>query len=93
LIPFTISFFDSFAIIINDLHPRYIFIVPHFPLVSKTREFKTGLMMLENAAEHKHTAFMCSEAVWWWCPRSLISDYLKLNGWKVLHIINKDKAE
>ena len=36
---------------------------------------------------------MCSEAVWWKCHRSMISDYLKLNGWAVLHIMDKTKAE
>ena len=36
---------------------------------------------------------MCSEAVWWRCHRSMIADYLKVRGWKVLHILNNKKAE
>ncbi len=35
---------------------------------------------------------MCSEAVWWSCHRSMVSDFLKAEGWKVLHIMGKDKA-
>ncbi len=34
---------------------------------------------------------MCSEAVWWRCHRSMISDYLKVKGWEVLHIMGKEK--
>ena len=36
---------------------------------------------------------MCSEAVWWRCHRSLVSDYLKRKGWKVMHIMNENKSE
>jgi len=35
---------------------------------------------------------MCSEAVWWRCHRSLVSDYLKAGGWKVVHIMDEAKA-
>lgn len=59
----------------------------------ETPEFKIGISMLEHTAENRHTAFMCSEAVWWRCHRSLISDYLKAHGWKVLHILDKNKLE
>ena len=30
---------------------------------------------------------------WWRCHRALISDYLKVRGWKVMHIMNVGKAE
>jgi uncharacterized protein (DUF488 family) len=36
---------------------------------------------------------MCSEAVWWRCHRSMVSDYLKVCGWKVIHIMGNGKAE
>lgn len=36
---------------------------------------------------------MCSEAVWWRCHRSLVSDYLKIKGWKVMHVMNLQKAD
>lgn len=59
----------------------------------QTAEFVNAVGKLENIAKKKLTAFMCSEAVWWSCHRSMISDYLKAKGWKVEHIMNVGKAE
>ncbi len=59
----------------------------------ETDDFKEGIKELENIAEKQRTAYMCSEAVWWRCHRSMVSDYLKVQGWKVMHIMNSDKAE
>ncbi len=36
---------------------------------------------------------MCSEAVWWRCHRSMVSDYLKVQGWKVMHIMGIGKED
>ncbi len=36
---------------------------------------------------------MCSEALWWRCHRSLVSDYLKVHGWIVNHIMGIGKAQ
>ncbi len=36
---------------------------------------------------------MCSEAVWWRCHRSMVSDYLKVKGWMVLHIMGIQKFQ
>jgi len=36
---------------------------------------------------------MCAEAVWWRCHRSLVSDYLKHQGWTVIHIMGISKGE
>jgi len=58
----------------------------------ETTEFKKAIEVLENLAREKRTAYMCSEAVWWRCHRSLVSDYLKVRGWKVLHIMNEKEA-
>jgi uncharacterized protein (DUF488 family) len=38
-------------------------------------------------------AIMCAEAVWWRCHRSLISDYLKVRGIEVMHILDTNKVE
>ena len=59
----------------------------------ETDEFKNGVEELKSIACKYKTTFMCSEAVWWRCHRSMIADYLKAEGWKVLHIINDKKAE
>ena len=53
----------------------------------ETVDFKNGIIELEKIAHHKRLAYMCSEAVWWRCHRSMISDYLKAEGWKVMHIM------
>jgi uncharacterized protein (DUF488 family) len=44
-------------------------------------------------AASKRTAIMCSEAVWWRCHRSMISDYLKSIGVLVIHIMAPGKTE
>ena len=59
----------------------------------QTDEFKKGIRELIEIASTKRTAYMCSEAVWWRCHRSMVSDYLKLKGWKVMHIMAAGKAE
>ncbi|HYF68877.1 MAG TPA: DUF488 domain-containing protein [Ohtaekwangia sp.] len=56
-------------------------------------EFKKAMDELEELAAHQRTVYMCSEAVWWSCHRSLVSDYLKVRGWKVLHIMAIEKAQ
>ena len=59
----------------------------------ETEDFKEGIEELEKIALQKRTAFMCSEAVWWRCHRSMVSDYLKVHGWKVMHIMGLNKEE
>jgi len=59
----------------------------------ETENFKKGIEQLEKIALTKRTAYMCSEAVWWRCHRSLVSDVLKLKGWNVFHIMEVGKAE
>lgn len=59
----------------------------------ETEEFKEGIQQLEQIAMQQPTAFMCSEAVWWRCHRSMVSDFLKVRGWKVLHIMGIGKDQ
>lgn len=59
----------------------------------ETENFKKGIAQLEAIASKQITTYMCSEAVWWRCHRSMVSDYLKAKGWKVLHIMAQGKAE
>lgn len=58
----------------------------------ETIAFKDGIKELANIALKQRAAYMCSEAVWWRCHRSMVSDYLKLQGWKVMHIMGMGKA-
>lgn len=59
----------------------------------ETSEFKDAFKLLESMAIQKRCAIMCSEAVWWRCHRSMISDQLKANGWKVLHIMGQNQEQ
>jgi uncharacterized protein (DUF488 family) len=58
-----------------------------------TDDFRKGIDELLVLARRKRTAIMCSEAVWWRCHRSMISDYLKADGVVVEHIMGLGKTE
>lgn len=58
----------------------------------ETDAFKEGIVRLEKITLQQPTAYMCSEAVWWRCHRSMVSDYLKVCGWEVMHIMGIGKA-
>lgn len=59
----------------------------------ETDEFRQGIERLQNAALEKRVVYICSEALWWQCHRALVSDYLKIRGWQVMHIMNVSKVE
>lgn len=59
----------------------------------ETVDFVKGINELIEFSESGKTAYMCAEAVWWRCHRSMVSDYLKAKGWCVLHIMSKTKTE
>jgi len=59
----------------------------------ETEEFRAGVARLLNLAAKQRVAIMCSEAVWWRCHRSMISDYLRVKGIEVMHIMSADKSE
>lgn len=58
----------------------------------ETESFANGAAELARYALEKPTAMMCSEAVWWRCHRSMVSDYFKAKGWEVLHIMALGKV-
>ncbi len=57
----------------------------------ETPVFKDAMGELEAVALKQRTVYMCSEAVWWRCHRSMVSDILKFRGWKVNHIMGVGK--
>ena len=57
-----------------------------------TDSFAEGIKELTKIAQQERTAYMCSEAVWWRCHRSMVSDYLKADGWNVQHIMQIGKS-
>lgn len=58
----------------------------------ETADFQEAVTELEVLAARTPTAYMCAEAVWWRCHRSMVSDYLKAAGWTVLHIMDTGKT-
>jgi uncharacterized protein (DUF488 family) len=60
----------------------------------ETEEFHKGVeRLVDLVAESGPAAIMCAEAVWWRCHRALISDYLKVRGVDVMHILDASKSE
>ena len=60
----------------------------------ETEEFRKGIeRLLDLAGDAGSVAIMCAEAVWWRCHRALISDYLKVRGIEVAHIVDANKTE
>jgi uncharacterized protein (DUF488 family) len=59
----------------------------------ETPPFGEAIARLISLARERRTAMMCAEAVWWRCHRSLIADYLKVRGWRVLHILEAGKVQ
>ena len=59
----------------------------------ETDAFKKSVSLLQEMARKDSVAYMCAEAVWWSCHRALVSDYLKIRGWKVMHIMGIGKAD
>jgi uncharacterized protein (DUF488 family) len=60
----------------------------------ETEEFHKDVeRLVDLAAESGPAAIMCAEAVWWRCHRALISDYLKVRGIDVMHILDASKSE
>ncbi|NJY62561.1 DUF488 domain-containing protein [Salinimicrobium sp. CDJ15-81-2] len=58
----------------------------------ETDIFRKAVKKLEEVARRSRVAYMCSETVWWSCHRALISDLLKLRGWKVTHLMAINKT-
>jgi uncharacterized protein (DUF488 family) len=58
----------------------------------ETSEFRDGVARLLEVAAESRTSIMCAEAVWWRCHRSLISDYLKVKGIAMVHILAPGKS-
>ena len=59
----------------------------------ETDDFENAVTELERIAANQTTAYMCAEALWWRCHRSMVSDYLKAKGWEVLHILTTGKTQ
>ena len=59
----------------------------------ETDAFEKGIKNLELLASKKRVAYMCSEAVWWRCHRSLIADALLVHGLRVEEITSGTRRQ
>lgn len=59
----------------------------------ETEQFENAVKKMEQIAEKQTLVYMCSEAVWWRCHRSMVSDYLKAKNWEVFHIMGIGKVQ
>lgn len=62
-----------------------------YELYTQTEDYDRGLTKLVEIASRKKTVFMCAERFPWKCHRRYISRELHRRGWKVIHIIDKDR--
>lgn len=60
---------------------------------AETPAFAAALDELEGLAREQPTAFMCAEAVWWQCHRRLITDYMLVRGWTVVHLLGPGQRQ
>jgi uncharacterized protein (DUF488 family) len=60
---------------------------------AETPAFAEALAALERLARERPIAYMCAEAVWWRCHRRLITDYLLVRGWDVVHLLAPGQKE
>ncbi|GLI54106.1 DUF488 domain-containing protein [Thermodesulfovibrio yellowstonii] len=58
---------------------------------TKTEEFKRGIEALEELAENSLSVFFCAEKLFFRCHRRFISEVLTQRGWKVIHIVEKER--
>lgn len=56
-----------------------------------TQEFMSAAAEVMGHAREKRTAYMCAERMWFQCHRMLVSDYFTAQGWRVMHITDRDK--
>lgn len=56
-----------------------------------TAEGQAALSELIELAATKRSANMCSEGLWWQCHRRIISDYMMVREWEIVHIMPDGK--
>ena len=58
-----------------------------------TPHFRAALAELEALARAAPTAAMCAERPWWRCHRRLLADLLVTRGWRVVHLLERGRAQ
>ena len=55
-------------------------------------EFTKALSKLGMLAKKRRTTYMCAELLYTRCHRRIISDYLTVRGWEVVHIVDRSHS-
>ncbi|HUU41456.1 MAG TPA: DUF488 domain-containing protein [Desulfatiglandales bacterium] len=63
-----------------------------YPAYMETAPYKESISHLEKIGKRSATAFICAERFPWKCHRRFIASSLGNRGWKIVHIIDKDKV-
>ena len=56
-------------------------------------QFQSAFDELVELGQRRLIAIMCAEAVWWRCHRRIITDYLLLSGYEVIHLMGNKREE
>ncbi len=59
---------------------------------TQTPDFQKALKKLETLASHAPTVIICAERLPWRCHRRFITQALEETGWRVVHILEKDRT-
>ena len=59
---------------------------------TKSLPYQEGISNLEQIGRESIAAFICAERFPWKCHRRFIASTLEERGWKVVHIIEKDRV-
>lgn len=59
---------------------------------SSTAQFAEGIRELEKIGSEFAAAVICAEKFPWRCHRQFIASKLKEDGWRVIHILDKEKT-
>ncbi|MBS7649780.1 MAG: DUF488 domain-containing protein [Candidatus Bathyarchaeia archaeon] len=57
-----------------------------------TQRFRAGLDEVASIGFNETVACMCAERFYWRCHRRILSDYLTIRGFKVIHIVDSGKT-
>ena len=58
----------------------------------ETSPFLDGFTQLAKLVNAGTVAIMCAEALYWRCHRSLISDFAKSEGFRVVHLVGRSES-
>lgn len=58
---------------------------------ARTNEFMLAITELEQAISRRRSTILCAEKLPWKCHRRFVTAELSKRGWKVQHIIDRDK--